>query len=115
MQVKRMSTMSRVLVIGLVVSLGHASVASAGETLLASATRIVRDLADTQPLSPARTGRQLLNAQDSQPGIASSGLRKRTKIAIALGAAASFAAVALTIDRKVENTTPSSLGTRQDK
>ncbi len=107
--------MRRVLVFGLVALLSNVPVASAGETLLASATRIVRDLADTQPLPPARAGRQVLNAQDSQPGIASSGLRKRTKIAIALGAAAAFAAVALTIDRKVENTTPSTLGTRQDK
>ena len=107
--------MRRLLVVGLVVSLGHVSVASAGETLLTSATRIVRDLADSQPLPPARAGRPLRKSQDSQPGIASSGLKKRTKIAIALGAAASFAAVALTIDRKVENTTPSSLGTRQDK
>ena len=107
--------MRRLLVVGLVVSLGHVSVASAGETLLTSATRIVRDLADSQPLLSARAGRPLRKSQDSQPGIASSGLKKRTKIAIALGAAASFAAVALTIDRKVENTTPSSLGTRQDK
>ena len=107
--------MRRLLVFGLVVSLGHVSVANAGETLLTSATRIVRDLADTQPLPPARAGRQALNAQDSQPGIASSGLSKRTKIAIALGVAAAFAAVAMSIDRKVENTTPSSLGTRQDK
>ena len=108
--------MRRLLVVGLVVSLGHVSVASAGETLLTSATRIVRNLADTTPpLTTAGAGRPVLNAQDSQPGIASSGLRKRTKIAIALGAAASFAAVALSIDRKVENTTPSSLGTRQDK
>ena len=107
--------MRRLLVFGLVVSLGHVSVANAGETLLASATRMVRDLANTPPQPPAGAGRPLRNAQDSQPGIASSGLRKRTKIAIALGAAAAFAAVALTIDRKVENTTPSSLGTRQDK
>ena len=107
--------MRRVLVFGLVASLSSVPVASAGETLLASATRIVRDLADTQPPPPARAGRHVLNAQDSQPGIASSGLGKRTKIAIALGAVAAFAAVALTIDRRVENTTPSSLGTRQDK
>ena len=107
--------MRRLLVVGLVVSLGHVSGANAEETLLTSATRIVRNLADTTPPLTAGAGRPVLNAQDSQPGIASSGLRKRTKIAIALGAAASFAAVALTIDRKVENTTPSSLGTRQDK
>jgi hypothetical protein len=112
---KGMATMTRLLVLGLVASLGNAPVAFAGETLLASGTRIVRDLADSQPAPVIHAGRPVAQAQDTQPGIASSGLRKRTKIAIALGAAAAFAAVALTIDRKVENTTPSSLGTRQDK
>jgi hypothetical protein len=112
---KGMATMRRLLVLGLVASLGNAPVAFAGETLLSSGTRIVRDLADTQPPPVVRAGRPVVRAQDTPPGIASSGLRKRTKIAIALGAAAAFAAVAMTIDRKVENTTPSSLGTRQDK
>ena len=106
--------MRRLLVLGLVASLGNAPVAFAGETLLSSGTRIVRDLAGTQPPPVVRDGRAVARAQDT-PGIASSGLRKRTKIAIALGAAAAFAAVAMTIDRKVENTTPSTLGTRQDK
>jgi len=115
MQIKRMSTMIRLLVIGLVVSLGHASVASAGETLLTSATRIVRNLADSTPPLTAGAGRRQRLAQQEAPALASSGVSKRTKIAIALGAVAAFAAVALTIDRKVENTTPSSLGTRQDK
>ena len=107
--------MRRLLVVGLVVSLGHVSVASAGETLLTSATRIVRNLADTTPPLTAGVGRRARLAQQEAPALASSGLSKRTKIAIALGVAAAFAAVAMSIDRKVENTTPSSLGTRQDK
>ena len=115
MQGKRMSTMNRLLVIGLVVSLGHASVASAGETLLASATRIVRNLADTAPPLTAGAVRRQRLAQQEAPALASSGLSKRTKIAIALAVAAAFAVVAHTIDGRVENTTPSSLGTRQDK
>ena len=111
-----MSKMSRVLVFGLIAALGHASVASAGETLLTSATRIVQDLArTTAPAASAGRADESRSAQLTQPGIASTGLKKRTKIAIALGIAAGFAAVALTIDRSVENTTPSTLGTRQDK
>ena len=107
--------MRRLLVLGLVASLGNAPVALAGETLLSSGTRIVRDLADSQPVPVIPVARPVAQAQDTQPGLASTGLRKRTKIAIALGAAAAFAAVAMNIDHKVENTTPSSLGTRQDK
>jgi hypothetical protein len=115
MQETRMSMMSRLLVFGLVVSLGHASAASAGDTVLTSATRMVRNLADTS--SPPAVGalRRAPLAQQDQPGLASTGLRKRTKVAIALAIAATFAAVAHTIDGRVENTTPSSLGTRQDK
>ena len=111
-----MSKMSRVLVFGLIAALGHASVASAGETLLTSATRIVQDLARTTvPATSAVRAAESRSAQLTQPGLASTGLRKRTKVAIALGIAAGFAGVALTIDRKIENTTPSTLGTRQDK
>jgi hypothetical protein len=111
-----MATMSRLLVFGLVASLGHAPAAFAGETLVTTGSRIVRNLARTQSPPLAGAAARVTEArQTGQPGIASSGIRKRTKIAIALGAAAGFAAVAMTIDRKVENTTPSSLGTRQDK
>ena len=107
--------MRRLLVFGLVVSLGHVSVANAGETLLTSATRIVRNLADTTPPLTAGAVRRPRLAQQDAPALASSGLSKRTKIAIALAVAAGFAVVAHTIDGRVENTTPSSLGTRQDK
>lgn len=109
--------MSRLLVFTLVASLGNASVAFAGETLLTSATRIVQDLALTQsaPMSAVRGNERRSTEQETQPGLASGGLKKRTKIAIGLGIAAGFAAVAFAIDRRVENTTPSTLGTRQDK
>ena len=107
--------MSRLLVFGLIVSLGNAPAAFAGETLLTSATRIVRDLADTLPPPAARAAARAPLAQQTGPGLATTGLRKRTKVAIALAIAAGFAAMAHTIDGRVENTTPSSLGTRQDK
>ena len=116
--------MSRLLVFALVASLGNASVAFAGETLLSSATRMVQDLAHTQsaPMSTVRANERRStdlaigsHAAQTEPGLASSGLKKRTKVAIALGVAVGFAAVAFAIDRRVENTTPSTLGTRQDK
>ena len=129
--------MSRLLVFVLVASLGNASVAFAGDTLLTSATRMVQDLAHSQSASMSavraneRRSTDLAvgsyaaawvthavpdapQAQQSQPGLASSGLKKRTKVAIAFGVAAGFAAVAFAIGRNVENTTPSTLGTRQD-
>ena len=110
-------SMSRLLVFALVASLGHAPAASAGETLLTSGTRIVQKLAHAQPASTstARANERRSSAEVAQPDGGLGGLRKRTKVAIALGIAAGFAAVAMTIDRKVENTTPSTLGTRQDK
>lgn len=108
--------MRRLLAVTLVLTLGHASVVFAGETLLTSATRIVQDLArTTAPATSVGRAAESRSAQLTQPGLASTGLRKRTKVAIALGIAAGFAGVALTIDRKIENTTPSTLGTRQDK
>ena len=129
--------MTRVLVFALVASLGIAPVACAGETLLTSATRIVSDLAHAQsaPTSAVRANERRSTdlasghlaawvtkavpdapqGQLTQPGLASSGIRKRTKVAIAIGVAAGFAAMAYAIDRHVENTTPSTLGTRQDK
>ena len=110
-----MSMMSRLLVFGLVVLLGQASVANAGETLLASATRMVRNIADTPSAPTTRATRGAPLAQQDQSGLAATGLRKRTKVAIALAIAATFAAVAHTIDGRVENATPSTLGTRQDK
>ncbi len=107
--------MRRLVAIALALTLGNASVAVAGETLLTSASRIVQDLAHSQPPPMPRAVPRTLQAQEAQPGLASSGLRKRTKIAIVAAIAAGFAATALTIDRRVENTTPSTLGTRQDK
>jgi hypothetical protein len=52
--------------------------------------------------------------EQEQPALATTGLRKRTKILILLGAAAGFAATAYAIDQRVEDNTPSTLGTRED-
>lgn len=63
-------------------------------------------------LNKATTGALL--AQQGQPGLAASGLKKRTKVAIVLGLAAAFVGSVWTIDGKVEDSTPSTLGTRKD-
>ena len=124
--------MRRFAVFVLIVSLGNTSVAFAGDTLLGVATRVAQNQAPPEAKSPAATAAQKNwaarslaatmsagNAPSSalaqeQPALSSSGMGKRTKILIFLAAAVGVAATAYTIDRKVENTTPSSLGTRTD-
>lgn len=104
------------LVFALVLWLGNTSAAVAGETLLASAVRLAREAANVQAPSPttsAATPRGAL-AYQGQPALVSSGMSKRTKVLIWLAAGVGFAAVAYGIDRKVQDNTPSSLGTRKD-
>ena len=98
--------MRRSLVFALMLSLGHASVALAGETLLESGKRITKQVAKARP-SPA-----VQPALQAQPTLSQSGMRKRTKILIAMGIAGAFAGVAVAVDRGVEDSTPSSLGQR---
>lgn len=111
--------MKRILVIALIVSFGHASVALAGDTLLESARRVTRQVTKTQPprhgnISEAnhiRTDAGLQLAQ-ARTGLSSSGLRKRTKVLLGLAVAVAFSGVVYAIDHKVEDSTPSSLGQR---
>jgi len=105
--------MRRVLVLALIVSLGNASAALAGETWLASATRIAREAASGAPVRESVSPSAPALAQ-GQPALATSGMTKRKKILIALIAGVGFAAAAYTIDRKVQDVTPSTLGRRQD-
>jgi hypothetical protein len=124
--------MKRFLAFALVASFGSASVAFADESLLTSGTRhtqqIARDdsagLASTAAAAPTTipaglavsVGKDAAPAlQQTGPGtLARSGMRKRTKWMIALGLGVGFAASAWTIDHKVLDVTPSSLGTRED-
>jgi hypothetical protein len=110
--------MRRVLVFALVLVSGNTSAAVAGETWLWSASRLAREEARAQPPSQtssvAASGRPLALAQQAQPGLASSGMSKRKKVLIWLAAGVGFAATAYTIDHKVRDDTPSSLGTRKD-
>jgi hypothetical protein len=99
--------MRRSLVFALMLSLGHASVAMAGETLLQSGKRITQQAAKARPapaLQPA--------LQTQTTTLAQSGMRKRTKFLIGMGIAGAFVGVAMAVDRGVEDSTPSSLGQR---
>lgn len=112
--------MRRSLVFALLLSVGHASVAMAGESLLQSGKRITRQAADARVASAAnalaakrlRGDGGVQPALQAQTTLAQSGLRKRTKLLIAIGVAAAFGGVAVAIDRGVEDSTPSSLGQR---
>jgi hypothetical protein len=113
--------MRRVLVFALVLWLGNTSAAVAGETLLASASRLAREAARAQALSPTTAvaasvapRRGTLALAQGQAGLASSGMSRRKKALIWLAAGVGFAATAYTIDHKVLDNTLSSLGTRKD-
>jgi len=123
--------MKRLLAVGLLVVLGNASAAFAGEPLLVSASRLAREVTATQsaaaaaPLATApkelrasfakaaRVGEAAVLAQ--QGAISSSGMKKRTKTLIISGAAIAFAGIAYGIDHQVKDVTPSSLGQRHDE
>lgn len=121
--------MSRVLAGVLMVSLVNPSVALAGETLLASATRLAREVVATEASRPqnAVAGKQIAPAvaigekrkasryQDTPRGLEASGLGRRSKVLIALGIAASFVGVAMAIDSRVEDNTPSTKGERRNE
>lgn len=112
--------MNRVLVMVLICSFGQASVAFAGDTLLESARRAARQ-AETMPTSPqlangthvnrVPSGATLRRAQGT-PGLATSGMKKRSKLLIGLMVAAGFVGVVYAIDHGVEDSTPSSRGER---
>ena len=123
--------MKRLLVFGLIVTLGNASVLLAGEPLSVSATRLARAV-NTTPVAAktdrpatkalgvtsfakaAGVGEPALAAQQGGGAISSTGMKKRTKALIYAGVAAAFVGVAYGIDHKVLDVTPSTLGTRDD-
>ena len=120
--------MKRLLVFVLALSLGQSSVALAGESLLESAKRVTKEMTEAQAASThAPRGEKsgpvgkspvqayaALQGPQGQQTLENSGMRKRTKFMIALAAVVGFAAAAYTVDNRVEDTTPSSLGTRGD-
>lgn len=112
--------MKRLLVMALVVTIGQASVAFAGETILTSGTRHAQALtAPSQTSTPdaAKTPGAPAPVAAYQGGgstLSKSGMSKGKKALIYIGLAAGFAASAWTIDHHVLDVTPSSLGTRKD-
>ncbi|HEV2983423.1 MAG TPA: hypothetical protein VGX46_03500 [Vicinamibacterales bacterium] len=122
----------RVVVLTLIASLGGSSLAFAGESLLQSGLRIAREVGRVSVTLPAADARTALTdragrlasrltperaeALDGQgaPALATSPMRKRTKILIYVAAGVGFGAAAYAIDHKVLNITPSTLGTRKD-
>src|SRR5262245_21227774 len=102
-------TMRRTVVLVLILSLGNTSMALAGETLLASATRVVRDAVRT---TPNQSKMAAAKAFEQAPAVSTTGMKKRTKTLIFVAAAASFVAAAYAIDHGVKDVTPSTLGTR---
>jgi hypothetical protein len=107
--------MRRLVVLVLIASLGNTSLALAGESLRGVVERAARELAVSASVKtrvvPVQKNWSL--AQD-QAALSSSGMRKRTKLMILIGAAVGFAATAYAIDHRVEDNTPSSRGTRED-
>ena len=110
--------MKRLLVFALMLSIGNASAAVAGGTLLQSGQRIITrqsaavPAVSATPVVEAKRLRSAPAALQGQPTLAQSGMSKGKKILIGLGIAASFVGVALAIDGGVEDSTPSSLGQR---
>jgi hypothetical protein len=118
--------MNRLLAFALVASVGNASAAFAGESLLTSGARHVQQLAVSEPASTpaaaaAPDGIVVPTAQKAAPSyqaeggtLSKSGMGKGKKTLIYAGLAVAFAASVWAIDHHVLDVTPSSLGTRQD-
>lgn len=120
--------MKRVVIFALVMACGSASSVRAGDSLLKAGTRHVQQLvesgaaADVGAAAGGATARRAGFArteasaavQDAPRTLQGSGIRKRTKVLIALGMAAGLAGSVYAIDGRVENNTPSTLGTRRD-
>jgi len=122
---------SRALALTLIASVLSGSIAFAEEGRPESGSRIVQEAgrapgllaAASTPTIVASRAATLVNRIDparsearlgQEPALARHGMRKRTKIMIYVAAGVGFAATAYTIDRKVLNVTPSTLGTRKD-
>ena len=119
--------MNRLLVFALVASIGNASAAFAGESILTSGARHAQQLAVADASAKSATtvatpaGATVTVGQKPAPSfqaeggtLSKSGMSKGKKTMIYVGLAVAFAATVWTIDHNVLDITPSSLGTRQD-
>ena len=82
------------------------------ESLLQSGTRLARQASQQMPV-PVRAAASR-SAGYEQAAVAESGMSKRKKLFIAIGAFVVAAAGMYAIDHGVEDNTPSSKGTRKD-
>ncbi len=105
--------MNRLLVFALVASIGNASAAFAGESLLSAGTRHVQQIAVSAPAEPSK-GTQPAAYQSQGGNLSRSGMSKGKKALLYIGLAAVAVGGIMTIDKNVLDVTPSSLGTRQD-
>jgi hypothetical protein len=125
--------MRRLVVLTLMGSLGSSSLAFAGESLLQSGLRLAGEVgrvsialpaSDSRTVLADRAGRlvsrlapvraEVVSGGQEAPALATSPMRKRTKILIFVAAGVGFAVTAYAIDHNVLNITPSTLGTRKD-
>ena len=122
--------MKRLLVFALVASMGSTSLVFAEESLLKSGARHVQQLSGSETSSavtatkkpvlvtPIVTVGKSAVAPALQGGggqtLQTSGIGKSKKWLLAIGAAVAVAGSMYAIDQRVEDTTPSSLGTRRD-
>lgn len=112
--------MKRLFVLALAAIIGSASLASAGETILSSGARHAQQLAIGESTSSSTVGEAVASQkpvaafQGEAGNLSRSGMSKGKKAMLYAGLAVAFAASAYTIDHKVNNVTPSSLGTRKD-
>ena len=103
------------------VSIGNATTALAGGSILEACGRHVQQLAvattsastATTPATLSKTAPSL--AYQGGSTLSKSGMSKGKKVLLYAGLAAAFVGGAWAIDHKVNDITPSSLGTRQDK
>jgi hypothetical protein len=118
--------MHRLLAFVLVASLGYTPMAFAGESIARSGARHVHELASVDsaraatvnaPAAPAAltvATKPAPTAYQGESTLSRSGMSKSKKMLIYIGIGVGFAASAWAIDHKVNDITPSSLGTRQD-
>jgi hypothetical protein len=109
--------MKRLLLIALIFSVGFAPVAYADGSLLASAKRVAQDVGKAQVQLPqtSSTAPALAAGIVQAPGQEGGGGGwSKAKTWVAIGFMGVFAAGALTIQSKGEDTTPSNLGNRND-
>ena len=113
--------MKRFLACALVAVMGHASAASAGESLLTAASRHVQQIATVETrtaasakAAPGPSSPVSAFQEGGTSNLSKSGHSRMTKTMIYAALGVGFGLAAWQIDRHVLNITPSSLGQRKD-